>query len=153
MSAAPMGRRLAAALALALAGTAASLVVSPAHTEVSHWTTESEGVAIKIYRNADKAVLCLSARTPVQMSGEYGVHVSWRKTSAPTEKPASVIDFATEDEHFPSPLRLDVPIPKAAPVIGLDLGACVDNDRCAPIDIKFDVGKLPAQDQSIDCTP
>src|SRR5882724_1865067 len=90
-------------LAICLALTAAACAVLPAAAQLADrgsWGAEREGVVVQIIRRADRAVVCLRSRPPVQLSGEYGVHASWGSKVSPKES----IAIYTGQEYFTAPL-------------------------------------------------
>jgi hypothetical protein len=121
-----------------------------------HRIAESEGVIVKIFKQADRAVLCLSTRAPVHLSGEYGIHAWWGPPgSARSKPPAADAVFYTELESFPTPLQLELPLPQNKPALHVDVGACVVNDYCNSVEFTFNVKTMRPSptDRPIACAP
>jgi hypothetical protein len=108
-------------------------------------------VSAKLYRAPLKAVVCLSARDPVHLSGEYGVHVSW----IPHAQRAKEIELYSKAEYFPVPVRVEVPLPRDARTVKVEVGACVANDYCDSVELNMELRKasIGSSVDSIDCEP
>jgi hypothetical protein len=117
----------------------AAALASPAFAEQASAT--KGGVALTILRAADRAVLCLSARPPVQLSGEYGIHASWSGAAAPRAKP---VELYSKEEHFPLPVRVELPLPREARMVRIEVGACIDDDSCDMVEFNYDLRRLKA---------
>lgn len=108
-------------------------------------------VSAKLYRAPLKAVVCLSARDPVHLSGEYGVHVSW----TPRARQVKDLDLYTKADYFTVPVRVEVPLPRDARTIKVEVGACVANDYCDSVELSMELRKAPLEPaaDAIDCKP
>jgi hypothetical protein len=108
-------------------------------------------VSAKLYRGASKAIVCLSARDPVHLSGEYGVHVSW----TPRPQQAKDIDLYSKADYFPVPLRVEVPLRDDARLLKIEVGACVENDYCDSVELNLELRKAAVEStvDSVDCKP
>jgi hypothetical protein len=115
----------------------AACCTSPCWAESA--SASKQGVALTIHRAADKAVLCLSTRAPVQLSGEYGVHASWSG-----RVPAKPLELYSKEEHFPLPVRVELPLPRDARALRVEVGACIDNDSCDMVEFNYDLRRLKA---------
>src|SRR5690349_17853624 len=92
-------------------------------------------VSARLYRGPLKAIVCLSARDPVRLSGEYGVHVSW----SPRMEQGKEIELYTKGEYFPVPVRVEVPLPRDARTLKVEVGACVANDYCDSVEMNLEL--------------
>lgn len=108
-------------------------------------------VSAKLYRGPSKAIVCLSARDPVHLSGEYGVHVSW----TPRPQQAKDIDLYSKADYFAVPLRVEVPLPRDARLLKVEVGACVENDYCDSVELNLElrVAAIESTVDSVDCKP
>lgn len=108
-------------------------------------------VSAKLYRGPLKAVVCLSAHDPVHLSGEYGVHVSW--APRPGKEPAKEVDLYSKTEYFSVPVRVEVPLPREARSVRVEVGACVANDYCDSVELNLELRKAAIEStvDSIDC--
>jgi hypothetical protein len=108
-------------------------------------------VSARLYRGPSKAIVCLSAREPVQLSGEYGVHVSW----SPAAQRDREIELYSKAEHFPVPVRVEVPLPREARMLKVEVGACVANDYCDSVELNLELRKAAIEStvDTIDCKP
>ena len=122
--------RAACAVLLLMASTAA-------HADGQFFASK-EGVAIAVFRDSDKAVVCLSARAPVHLSGEYGIHASWSGGSPSRAKPVELYD----KNNFVSPVRLELPLPADARTMRVEVGACVENQSCDMVEFNTDLKRL-----------
>jgi hypothetical protein len=121
--------------------TAAAFAILPAaaqRVEQNFWSAEREGVVVQIFRRADRAVVCLRSRPPVQLSGEYGVHASWGAKASPTES----IAVYTAQEYFSAPLKIELGLPRADLTLNLDIGACIPGELCNAVEFSHDLRKL-----------
>jgi hypothetical protein len=98
-------------------------------------------------------VLCLSARPPLQLSGEYGIHASWSPRAS--SRQAKPVELYSKDEHFPLPVRVELPLPPEARMVRVEVGACVENDSCDMVEINYDLRRLTPSAESIaaSCPP
>lgn len=108
-------------------------------------------VSAKLYRAPFKAVVCLSARDPVRLSGEYGVHVA----PVPNPRQAKDIELYSKADYFAVPVRVEIPLPSEARSVRVEVGACVENDYCDSVELKLELRKTPVEStvDSIDCKP
>lgn len=119
----------------------AAALAGPANAG-SRASATKDGVALTIFRAADKAVLCLSTRAPVQLSGDYGIHVSWSGRAASLQ--AKPVELYSKEEHFPLPVRVELPLPRDARTVRVEVGACVESDSCDMVEIRYDLRRLQA---------
>jgi hypothetical protein len=131
---------------------AATCLATPACAD-SRASTTKDGIALTIFRSADKAVLCLSARPPLQLSGEYGIHASW--SARVSSRQAKPVELYSKDEHFPLPVRVELPLPPQARMVRVEVGACVENDSCDMVEINYDLRRLTPSAESVaaSCRP
>jgi len=108
-------------------------------------------VSAKLYRGPLKAIVCLSVRDPVQLSGEYGVHVSW----SPRMEQGKEIELYSKDGYFSVPVRVEVPLPREARTVKVEVGACVANDYCDSVEMNLELRKAAVEStvDAIDCKP
>jgi hypothetical protein len=121
--------------------TAAAFAILPAaaqRVDQDFWSAEREGVVVQIFRRADRAVVCLRSRPPVQLSGEYGVHASWGTKASPRES----IAVYTAQEYFTAPLKIELALPRADLTLNLDIGACIPGELCNAVEFSHDLRKL-----------
>ena len=106
-------------------------------------------VSAKLYRGASKAVVCLSARDPVHLSGEYGIHVSW----APKAREAKDVELYSKSDYFAVPVRVEVPLPRDVRTVKVEVGACVAGDYCDSVEMSLDPRKAPIESavDAVDC--
>ena len=114
-------------------------------------STVKEGVALTIIREPDKAIVCLSTRAPVHLSGEYGIHASW-SGGAPQAKP---IELYSKQDYFATPVQLELPLPRQARLVHVEVGACIENESCDTVEFNYDLRRLkPSADAaSPSCEP
>jgi hypothetical protein len=105
---------------------------------------EDNGVTARLYRTADKTVLCLSTRDKVHLSGDYGIHVSWTTPGRP--RAGQNLDLKSKAAYFAPPVRVDLPVPRDTRTVQVEVGACVENDSCNPVEFSFQYWKLAAAD-------
>lgn len=113
---------------------AAVVGFTPAAHADAKATASKEGVALTIFRAPDKAVFCLSTRAPVHLSGEYGIHASWSAKAKPVELYAK--------DYFATPVRVELPLPREARMVRVEVGACVENDSCDMVEFEYDLRRL-----------
>jgi hypothetical protein len=133
------------AIVLGVAASSCGAAADPLIVTKSH-------VSAKLYRGPFKAVVCLSAYDPVHLSGEYGVHVSW--APQPGKQPKEV-ELYSKTEYFSVPVRVEVPLPREARSVRVEVGACVANDYCDSIELNLELRKAAIEStvDSIDCRP
>jgi hypothetical protein len=129
------------ALAIAFAG--------PTVAEPS--VVAKDRVSAKLHRDLSKAVVCLSARDPVHLSGEYGIHVSW----TPKARAAKDIELYSKSDYFAVPVRVEVPLPRDARTVKVEVGACVEGDYCDSVEMNLELRKAAVEStvDTIDCKP
>jgi hypothetical protein len=130
-------QKLAAPAALT-AAVLAILAAAAAGAEQDFWSAERDGVAVQVFRRADRAVICLRSRPPVQLSGEYGVHASWGAKASPKDS----IAVYTAGEYFSAPLKIELALPRADLTLNLDIGACISGEQCNAVEFSHDLRKL-----------
>jgi hypothetical protein len=101
---------------------------------------EDNGITARLYRAADKTVLCLSTHDKVHLSGDFGIHVSWTTPGRP--RPGQNLDLKSKTAYFAPPVRLDLPVPRDTRTVQVEVGACVENDSCNPVEFRFQYWKL-----------
>ena len=106
-------------------------------------------VSAKLYRGPSKAIVCLSARDPVHLSGEYGIHVSW----APKARQAKDVELYSKSDYFAVPVRVEVPLPRDARTLKVEVGACVQGDYCDSVEMSLDPRKAAIESavDVVDC--
>ena len=112
-----------------------------------------EGIAFTIFRAPDKAVICLSTRAPVHLSGEFGIHASWvGRAASPQAKP---IELYSKQDYFATPVRIELPLPREARMVRVEVGACIENDSCDAVEFKYDLRRLKPSAESVpaSCAP
>jgi len=114
-------------------------------------STVKEGVALTIIRAPDKAIVCLSTRAPVHLSGEYGIHASW-SGGASQAKP---IELYSKQDYFATPVQLELPLPRQARLVHVEVGACIENESCDTVEFNYDLRRLkPSADAAASsCAP
>jgi hypothetical protein len=119
----------------------AILAAWPASSNAGTAASESkDGVTLAINRGPAQAVLCLSTKPRVKLSGEYGIHASWSAREA--SSPGKAVDLHSKHDYFPQPVRVEFPLPQEARFVRVDVGACVGNDYCNPVEFKYDLRRL-----------
>lgn len=111
-----------------------------------------EGVALTIFRVSDKAIVCLSTRAPVHLSGEFGIHASW---SGGATSPAKPIELYSKQDYFTTPVRVELPLPPQARMVRVEVGACIENESCDAVEFSYDLRRLkPSADAAPEaCAP
>lgn len=136
----------------AICSIAALLAAVPAAGAAGLAERQDNGVTARLYRAPDKTVLCLSTRNKVHLSGDYGIHVSWTAPGPPT--PDQSVDLKSETEYFSPPVRIDLPVPRDTRTIKVEVGACIENDSCNPVEFSFPYSRLAASAAApSSCTP
>jgi hypothetical protein len=108
-------------------------------------------VSAKLHRDPLKAIVCLSARDPVHLSGEYGIHVSW----TPKARATKDIELYSKSDYFAVPVRVEVPLPRDARTVKVEVGACVEGDYCDSVEMNLELRKAAVEStvDTIDCKP
>jgi hypothetical protein len=104
-------------------------------------STTKEGVALTIFRAPDKAIVCLSTRAPVHLSGEFGIRASWSGRAASQQKP---VELYSKQDYFATPVRLELPLPPQARLVHIEVGACIENESCDAVEFQYDLRRLQA---------
>jgi hypothetical protein len=126
--------------AFAVIAVAALGLAAPAARADTRGTVVKEGVQLTIFRAADRAVVCLSTRPPVHLSGEFGIHASWSASAAsPQSKP---VELYSKQDYFATPLRLELPLPRQARVVRVEVGACIADESCDAVELNYDLRRL-----------
>jgi hypothetical protein len=116
----------------------AFVMIAAAANADGQFFASKEGVAIAVFRDPDKAVVCLSTRAPVHLSGEYGIHASWTGGAPSRAKPVDLYD----KNNFVTPVRLELPLPADARAMRVEVGACVENESCDMVEFNTDLKRL-----------
>lgn len=117
----------------------ASLLIATAARADGQYFAAKGGVEIAVFRDQQKAVVCLSTRAPVHLSGEYGIHASWSGGGSPSRaKPIELYD----KNNFVTPVRFELILPADAQAMRVEVGACVTDESCDMVEFNTDLKRL-----------